>query len=549
MNVLTFSGVEKSYGDRIVLKNVETAIRGMERVGVVGANGAGKSTLLKLAAQKVEPDYGSVKIAPGVRMGYLPQTMEEADPYTIREWLERASSFLRNIEIRMERLAQEMATATGEELDQIMSEYGELVARFERMGGYEREGRFQAVIKGLRLDGVDVERAVGTLSGGQKARVGLASLLIATPDLLIMDEPTNHLDEEALSWLETFLQQYRGTVLIASHDRMFLNRTVTRLWEIDEHTHQVRSYPGNYEVFRREKEKERKRWQTAYDRQQQRIRELRERIATSARQVGHAGRKTPDKDKFAKHYFRGRVENAIARNVRQAEEELRRIMDNPVPRPPNPLQFRPRFDPKLLKADAVVTLSDVHYSLSDGTSLLQGIHFILRPGDRHVITGANGVGKTTLLDVIAERKTPASGMVMRHPQAIWGYLRQEEAYTDRRESVLSAFSRDRMGTLEELIARLLSFRLFRYEELDIPVGALSPGEYRKLQLARLMDSQVNVLLLDEPTNHFSPDLLEELERALEEYPGTVIAVSHDRWFLSQFRGTVWELRDGRLKES
>ncbi|MDN4593942.1 ATP-binding cassette domain-containing protein [Polycladomyces subterraneus] len=223
-------------------------------------------------------------------------------------------------------------------------------------------------------------------------------------------------------------------------------------------------------------------------------------------------------------------------------------MDDPVPRPPVPLQFRPRFDPQLLKADAVVTLSDIHYSLPDGTSLLQGIHFILRPGDRHVITGANGVGKTTLLDVISGRKTPASGMVMRHPRAILGYLRQEEVYTDRGESVLSAFSRDRTGTREERIARLLSFRLFRYDELEKQVEALSPGEYRKLQLARLMDSQANVLLLDEPTNHFSPDLLEELDRALENYSGAVIAVSHDRWFISHFRGTVWELNNGCLRE-
>ncbi|MDN4593943.1 ATP-binding cassette domain-containing protein [Polycladomyces subterraneus] len=219
MHVLTFSGVEKSYGDRIVLKNVEIAIREMERVGVVGANGAGKSTLLKLAVRKVEPDQGSVKIAPGVRIGYLRQTMEEANSYTLGEWLEQASSFLRDIEIRMERLAQGMASATGEELDRILSEYGELAARFERMGGYERDVRIQTVLTGVQMNGFDLNRPISTLSGGQKARIGLAALLIAAPDLLVMDEPTNHLDADTLSWLEVFLQQYRGTVLIASHDR------------------------------------------------------------------------------------------------------------------------------------------------------------------------------------------------------------------------------------------------------------------------------------------------------------------------------------------
>lgn len=541
--LLTIENVSKAYGDNQVLNQVSFSLGAGQKLGLVGANGVGKSTLLKIIVGETPLDTGAVRLAPGAEIGYLPQTLEAAEGQTIQDLILAAQGELVRVEARLRALEDVMAAANGN-LDALLAEYGHLSDLFERRGGYDLTYRLDAVLSGLQVAHLPRDRRIGTLSGGEKSRVGLAALLLAAPDLLLLDEPTNHLDFAALAWLEGFLADVRGGLLIVSHDRHFLNHTVSAIVEIDEHSKEAKHYAGSYDFYAQMKAMERVKWEESYWKQQEEIWELRKLIKTKARQVGH-NRPPRDRDKYLHYFKEQQVADTVSRNIHAAEEKLRRIEENPIPKPPKLLEISPDFDPAQLTGRTA--LSAVGISKRYGSQvILDSINLEITADSRVVMIGPNGAGKSTLLRVLAGRETPDAGSVSVAPSVVPGYLDQEQATLDPQQTVYEAFRGGRVGEWEELKAELLGYGLFTYPDLQKQVGTLSVGQKRKLQLAQLMAAHANLLLLDEPTNHISLDVLEEFEQALGNFRGPVIAVSHDRRFIERFAREVWELRDGKL---
>jgi macrolide transport system ATP-binding/permease protein len=401
------------------------------------------------------------------------------------------------------------------------------------------------VLAGVGIARLDRSRVVATLSGGEKERVGLATLLLRAPDLLLLDEPTNHLDVSALEWLEDYLARYNGALVVVSHDRQFLNRTVNQIWEIEEHTRKMKRYSGDYDAYITAKAAERARWEDEFERQQEEIRELRHRVRETARHVAH-NRLPKDGDKLQYNFKGENVQHAISRNVRSAEDQLRRIEANPIEKPPKPLRFYPRFDAEPLRSDAILKTEGLAKRYGDRW-LFRDLNFVVEPDARIIIAGPNGAGKTTLLHLLTGVEAPDAGEVRAVGSARLGYLSQEAREFPPEQTLLAAYKGSDPGPESNFVAALLAHGLFRLEDVTKTVGQLSAGQRRKLELARLMADCPNVLLLDEPTNYISLDVLEAFETAVLSFPGPVIAVSHDRWFIQRFGGAVWRLEEGRLQ--
>ena len=541
---LSLKNISKSYGDLDVLNDVSLVLHAGQKVGLVGANGAGKSTLLKIAVGEVEADAGTINRAPSIEMGYLAQTLEVAEGQTIDQLLVASQERTSEIETVLRTLEEQMAQPAGD-LGQIFAQYGQLTEQFERLGGYDLAYRMAQVLAGLRVDHLPRHRGIATLSGGEKSRVGLAALLLSSPDLLLLDEPTNHLDFETLEWLEGYLKAYQGAVLVVSHDRQFLNETVESIVEIGEHSRESKVYSGNYDFYAEVKVKERQQWIERYQTQQEEIWELRDVVRSKARNVAH-NRPIPDGDKFLKVFKAGRVEGVIARNVRNAEERLRRIEEDPVPKPPQELEISTDFDPQFLANRIPVVVSGLRKSYG-AQVILGGVDFALNHDSRVVIVGPNGAGKSTLLRILASLEAADDGRMQIANSVVLGYLDQEQGLLSQSGTIFDAYRNNRIGDPEEFKAELLRYRLFAYDDLQKQVATLSTGQKRKLQIACLIAQQANVLLLDEPTNHISLDVLEEFEQALLDFPGPIIAVSHDRRFIQRFANQIWTLEDGTLR--
>jgi len=550
--LLRVENLSKTFGDNRVLDSVSLTLDIGQKIGLVGANGVGKSTLIKIIVDELAADRGAVAVDPRAELGYLPQSLAGGSEQTISQFIDASLGGLRQIEARLRVLEGEMA-AGYDNLDMILSEYSRLSEQYERRGGYDVAQRFEVVAAGLGIDHLARTRLMGSLSGGEVARVGLATLLLIAPDLLILDEPTNHLDFAALDWLERYLQGYRGGLLVVSHDRRFLNQTVTAIVEIDEHTRRANHYAGAYDFYAGVKVQEQARRLEAYQRQRDEIHALRRMIKGKARQVAH-NRQPRDGDKLAYNAKGEKVQETISRNVRAAEEKLRRIEMDPIPRPPKPLTINPTFDPDQLASRTPLIASGLGKRYGD-RQVLDDVSFTLDHRSRTVILGPNGAGKSTLLKLLAGLEVADQGEVRLAPGVIVGYLDQGEEVVDRAvaggiaagaDTLFDVYSADLVGDWETLKRDLLSYGLFTYPDLHKPAATLSVGQKRKLQIARLIAARANLLLLDEPTNHLSLDVLEEFEAALLDFPGPVIAVSHDRHFIARFANDVWTIDDGRL---
>ncbi|TLF73796.1 ABC-F family ATP-binding cassette domain-containing protein [Nonomuraea sp. KC401] len=528
-----------------------------ERAGVVGDNGSGKSTLLRLLAGAETPDDGEITVSHDA--GYLGQTLGQTlgqelgrEPLqTVQEAIDAALAGLRAMERRMRELESSLT-------DDVMDEYGELLTAYEARDGWHADTRVDRAFHGLGLAHVGRDRVLSSLSGGEQARLGLACVLAASPQVLLLDEPTNHLDASALAWLEDRLREHRGTVVAVSHDRIFLDRVATAVFEVERGA--VTRFGGGYTGFLAAKAAARARWEQSYAAWREEVRQVREHAATTAHRVA-AGRVMRDNNKMAYDRNAGRVQSSIASRVRNAHERLRRLEADPVPRPPDPLRFRGTFDgpatppvpsgaaageregPTAATAPSgpagatagerggaaarvVVELRDVRV----GDRLRVDV-LTIRAGDRLLVSGANGAGKSTLLRTIAE-----------HAGCRVGFLPQDVAF-DPDQSVLDAYG---AGYPDERRDALLATGLFRPHTLDQKAGALSVGQQRRLALARLLGREHDLLLLDEPTNHLSPVLAEELEQALDAYDGTLVVVSHDRALTRRFRGDEIVLMGGTI---
>ena len=537
--------VTHAFGLTAVLEDVSLSAARGERIGIVGANGSGKTTLLRIAAGALRPDRGEIHLAPGVRIGATAQVVEGNAAQTLAGLLDDAERRVSDMREALRSQERALASLTGPALDAALAAYGELHERFVDAGGYDIEARLGGALAALGLDSLDRHTPLAALSGGEKTRASLAALLIRQPEVLLLDEPTNHLDATACAWLERTLHAHRGAALIVSHDRRFLDAVVTGIIELDEHSHRARNYGGSYSAYAAARAAEREGEALAYARQQEEMTALRQAIKGSRRQVAH-NRPMTDNDKFAKAFFRGRVEGTISRNVRNAEQALARLEADALPKPARPLSFGVGFAEMPLRAPFALQAVGMGVRLG-GREVLREVDLALPDGMRLRIEGPNGAGKTPLLRALAGQLLPNRGQVVVAARARIGFLEQEPARPNGDATLFELYRGDRIGEPEALLNELIWTGLFTYADTRKRTREVSAGQFRKLSLARLLAAQPNVLLLDEPTNHFSLQVVEQLEAALAAFPGPVIAVSHDARFAERFGGQARVLEAGVLR--
>jgi ATP-binding cassette subfamily F protein 3 len=528
--LLNVRNLARHFATRSVLEDVSFVVNAQERVGLVGPNGAGKSTLLRCLAGLDRPDAGTIVVAPrDAVVGYLPQLVPDVEqPASVGEVLRAAQADVVDAATSVQATADALAEAADQPA--ALLAYDAALARFESLGGYDREYRAAAVMTGLGLDHVDPGTSVGTLSGGQKTRLGLASLLLREPDLLLLDEPTNHLDVAALEWLESFILGYPGAVLIVSHDRILLDHTVERILFLDPETHGVRSYPGGYSQFALAREHERAQQLEAWQQQQEYVARVKRDVSRLKSQAWSIELTTTPRQPGIRRLARKKAALALSR-----EHKLERYLasDDRVDQPRQRWQLRLDFGEPPPGGKAVLSLAHVGFAYPGGPPLLHDLSFDVRFGAHVALTGPNGSGKTTLLRLITGELTPTEGELRLGVGVRLGILAQEQDTLDPKRTVLETVLAE--GPLPEAEARrLLSFFLFYGDAPLRRVGACSLGEQTRLQLACLVLRGCNLLLLDEPLNHLDIEGREHFLAALDAFRGTVIAVAHDRAFLKSF---------------
>jgi macrolide transport system ATP-binding/permease protein len=526
---LNLSAVSHGYGDRLLLDGISLVITAGEHVAIVGENGAGKSTLLRILAGLETPEKGTA--SSHGRVGYLAQTHGLPESFTVGAAIDASLASLRAIEAELDRLEAGLADAEDEELET----YGRLQTEYQLREGYAAESRLEAALDRQGLGGLDRNRVLGSLSGGEQERVALACVLADPADILLLDEPTNHLDSRGTAWLEDRLAAHRGTVVVVSHDRVLLRKVAGTIIEVDAERRAVTRYGNGYDGYLREKAAERERWVQQYHQWMDAMEAEQRQADTVAGKMGYARKR--DGDKMGFDFKAGTWQKAATSKVRNAQERLRRLEASPVDRPPVPLRLNADLAVEPAEPAASTGLIEPAAALSvravSVPGRLQPTDFEAWTGDKILITGPNGAGKSTLLSVLAGTLEPAHGTVIR-PGRI-GYLQQELELPERPSlRLLPAFAAGLGGTIDEHAEALLRLGLFRTSEFHVPVGSLSAGQQRRLALARLLLGGFSTLLVDEPTNHLAPVLVEQLEEALADFAGTLVMVSHDRalrdWF-------------------
>ncbi|MFF3322392.1 ABC-F family ATP-binding cassette domain-containing protein [Streptomyces sp. NPDC002889] len=513
---ITLADVTKRYDDRIVFDRVSFTLRPGEKVGVVGENGSGKSTLLRLLAGQEEPDNGRLTVVAPGGIGHLAQRLDLPGSARVGHAIDLALTGLRRLERRIR--AAEAGLQTAGEAG--AEEYARLVAEFEARGGYDADRKVAMTLRRLgEREPLDLDRRLGTLSGGRRSRLALAAALASSPELLLLDEPTNDLDDEAVGWLEEQLHAHHGTVVAVTHDRVFLERVTSTVLEVDQDRRTVRRHGNGYAGFLAAKAADRARWISAHEDWRADVARQSRLATANIGLLSAIPRKAPAAFSGAGAFrARSRAHGAMSR-IRNARERLQRLTSNPVPPPPQPLRFTAGIEGE---AAGGVALSGVEVP---GRLTLDGLE--IPPGGRLLVTGPNGAGKSTLLQVLAGELVPAAGTVTR-PSRV-GFLRQSTQPVPDGRTVLQAYG-------EERAEMLSATGLFHERDFTRAVRALSTGQRRRLELALLVAEPVHLMLLDEPTNHLSPALVEELEAALAGYPGTLVVVTHDRRMRGTFDG-------------
>jgi len=519
MHILSLEAVSKDYGLRPILENVSLGLNGQDRVGVVGVNGSGKTTFLRLIAGAESPDAGRITFADGVTVGYLPQNPAFAADATVLESVFAASDARMRLLLEYELACGELAAKGGDE-QRALDRVSELGRRLEASGAWELETNARTVLGRLGIN--DTNATMGTLSGGQRKRVALAHALIERPGLLILDEPTNHLDAETISWLEDYLKGYGGALLLVTHDRYFLDRVTTRILEVDRGA--VQAFDGNYAYYLEKKEAQ----------ESARAVEGQKREMLIRRELAWLRRGAKARTRKSKARV-DRAESLIA----QPEEAARAALDMSV--------GSTRLGKKVLE------LRDVTKSYG-GRVLIGGFSRTLKPGERIGVIGPNGAGKTTLLEIVAGRVAPDAGALEVGQTVRFGYYDQESRALDERERVIDYIRAvaERVETADGSFitaGQMLERFLFTGPMQYAPIAKLSGGERRRLYLLRVLMGAPNVLLLDEPTNDLDIQTLITLEDYLDNFPGNLIVVSHDRYFLDRTVEHVIRFEGGgRLRE-
>lgn len=529
---LSLVEVTKRYADHLVLDRVSFTVKPGEKIGVVGDNGSGKSTLLRLLAAVEEPDNGELTVASPGGIGYLPQQLELPPDQTVADAIDLALLEIREIETAMRETEQALADGDASAAEA----YADLMARFEAREGWEADLRVDRALAALGLPGLDRSRPLGTLSGGERSRLMLAATLASRPALLLLDEPSNDLDDSAVTWLEAQLRDWPGTVVAVTHDRAFLEAVTTTMLEVADRT--ARRYGNGYAGYLTAKETERQQARAAYEHWHAEVERQEGIVEHNADRMAVIPRKLPMANMSTGAFRARNRDHGAGSRIRVAKQMLERLHAQPVAAPPEPMRFEAGLTTTGAGA-AAAALRLEHVRVADRLTVPE---LTIAPGERVLITGPNGAGKTTLMRVLAGELAPDEGDVQRNGTI--GHLRQLAGPGSGRQSVLRAFAEGRVGTLEEHAEALDRLGLFAHEQFGTPVNALSWGQRRRLELARLVSRPVDVLLLDEPTNHLSPVLAEELQAALASYTGTVVLVSHDRRLRASFEGRRLEMDTG-----
>ena len=538
--MLQVSNVHKSYGDVTVLEGVSFILNDGERMGLIGPNGCGKSTLLKIIAGEKPPDEGSVRFRPpGLRLGYLPQGQRPEKEDVLADFLQVGGAALDAAALRVEQLAAALRGPEGEETSHLLDSYSEALAELERLSATQTPLHVvEATLAGLGMGDIPLDLPVATLSGGQKTRLGLARVLLQDPQLLLLDEPTNHLDIEALGWLEGWLEEYKGAVLLVTHSRMILERTVSTILELDQDTHAVKAYPGTFEDYIRAKVREREKQWTAYKDQQERIARMQAGIRRLSNYAGSIERGTTD-------FHIRKIAKGIARRAVVQKRRLERELEKErVEKPGLTRHMHLQFENTPESGKDVLVLKDLVVGY-EGVPLVSGIDQVLGAGERVALVGPNGSGKTTLLRVVAGELGPLAGEVRLGTNVKLGYYSQEQETLDPESTPYETIAA--VAAMSETDVRsFMHYFLFTKDEVFVPVKSLSYGERARLVLARLVASGCNFLMLDEPVNHLDIPSRANFEEAMGAFQGTVLAVVHDRYFIRGFASRIWAIRDGEL---
>jgi ATP-binding cassette, subfamily F, member 3 len=538
--MLTAHHIYKSYGIQPILEDISFSISNSERLGLIGPNGCGKTTLMRILADLEQPDAGTVVLTrSNLRIGYLAQGMDFDDEQTLQTSLNLDPTTPAGIESEIASLAS--AIARDPDDSAIQHKYDAVLHQLIAIN------QLPAILAPLGLADMPPDTPVKQLSGGQKTRLMLARVLLEEPHLLLLDEPTNHLDIEMLEWLEDWLNRFQGAALIVSHDRAFLDNTVTSILELDPSTHGIRFYPGNYAEYLEQKLVEREKQAQAWQDQQNEIAQLRSAAAhVRGLTKMKKGGKADGGDKFAKGFFGNRATKNVAGRAKHLEARIERILtEERIEKPRQNWQIKLDFGaPAHQSKDVLVTQK---LSVGYDKPLLTDLNLHIRAGQRILLTGPNGTGKTTLVRTIAGRLDPLAGSLRLGATVKLGYMTQEQELLDPSLNALQTVQH--VAPFNETEARnFLHYFLFKGDDALHPTSALSFGERARLQLGVLVAQGCTFLLLDEPINHLDIPSRARFEEALASFEGTILAIVHDRYFIERFATDVWNVKDGKIEK-
>ena len=513
--ILACHKINKSFGEHVIIRDGSFHIEDHEKAALIGSNGAGKSTLLKMIAGELPSDGGDIVLTRGKTLGYLAQHQEMQSGSTIYEEVRLAKADVIAMEQQIRSIEQELKSLSGDALSARLDTYTRLTAAFERENGYAYESEIAGVLKGLGFDEEEFSKKVDTLSGGQKTRVSLGKLLLTRPDILLLDEPTNHLDLNSIAWLETYLMNYHGAVLIVSHDRYFLNRVVTKVLEIEQGS--LTTYLGNYSDYAVKKQQIREARLKEYLNQQQEIRHQ-EAVIEKLRSFNRE------------------------KSIRRAESRVKML--DKMERVEKPVEMNTEIhltlEPAIVSGNDVLSVEHLSKSFP-GQTLFTDANFEIKRGEHVAVIGDNGTGKTTLLKILNQVVPADTGTFSLGTNVQIGYYDQEHHVLHMDKTIFEEISDDYPSLTNTRIRSILAAFLFTGDDVFKRIGDLSGGERGRVSLAKLMLSEANFLILDEPTNHLDIVSKEILEKALNDYTGTILYVSHDRYFINQTATRILEL--------
>lgn len=518
--LLACQNISKAFGANPILKDVSFHINEKEKMAIVGINGSGKTTLLKIIMGEESADDGQVVFAKDTTVGYLSQHQDISFDNTIYAEMLSTKQYVIDLEAKIRQLEQDMKHAEGEELEKILEVYNRLSSKYDLDNGYAYESEIAGVLKGLGFDKSDYDRHINTLSGGQKMRIALGRLLLSRPDIIILDEPTNHLDMPSIAWLEGFLSSYPGSVILVSHDRYFIDRIATKIVEID--NTQATLYHGNYSYYATKRAEIRASMMKAYLNQQQEIKHQ-EEVITKLKQFNRE------------------------KSIKRAES--REKMLDKVERLNKPTEIasemRLSLSPSVESGNDVLTITGLSKSFGNNT-LFDNLNMEIKRGEHVALIGSNGTGKTTILKIINRLVPKDGGTIALGARVRVGYYDQEHQILSLHKTIFEEISDSYPDLTNTKIRNVLAAFLFTGEDVFKKIEDLSGGERGRVSLAKLMLSPANFLILDEPTNHLDIQSKEILEEAIRNYEGTVLCVSHDRYFINKISTRIIELKDNQL---